>query len=61
LKSEIEDIRALLDVPPGVEPPRTKASCRVDTRHYSEIMGEEEKSIVARVCASEISHFGYVL
>ncbi len=59
LKSEVEDIRALLDLTPGVELPRTKASCRVDSRHYSEIMGEEEEEIVARVCSREISLFDY--
>lgn len=39
--------------------PLAKHSTRLDRRHYSLLMGHEEREKVARVYAREIAHFGY--
>lgn len=59
LDSELERIAALLNLPGKIELPRAKASVREDRRHYREVMGYEERSMVAQVCAREIAHFSY--
>jgi len=59
LDSELERIVTLLNVPEKIELPRARGTHREDRRHYREIMGQEERSIVARICAREIVHFGY--
>jgi hypothetical protein len=59
LDSELERIAALLNLPGKIELPRAKASVREDRRHYREVMGYAERSMVAQVCAREIAHFSY--
>jgi hypothetical protein len=59
LNSELERIAMLLNLPEEIQLPRAKGSAREDRRHYREIMGHEERSIVDRACAKEIAHFGY--
>jgi len=59
LHSELERIAMLLNLPEEIQLPRAKGQAREDRRHYREIMGHEERSIVAQVCAKEIAHFGY--
>jgi len=60
LDSELERIATLLDLPGEIELPKAKASARKDRRPYREVMGREERDIVAGICAREINHFGYV-
>ncbi len=60
LDSELERIATLLDLPGEIELPKAKASARKDRRPYREVMGREERDIVAGICAREIKHFGYV-
>jgi len=60
LDSELERIAERLDLPEKIELPRAKASTREDRRHYKEVMGREEREIVAWICAREIENFGYV-
>lgn len=59
LDSELERIAALLKLPEAIRLPRAKGTFREDRRHYRDIMGQEERSIIERVCAREIAHFGY--
>jgi hypothetical protein len=59
LYPELERIAAHLNLPKEVELPRAKGSFREDRRHYRDVMGQEERSIIAQVCAREIEHFGY--
>ncbi len=59
LNSELERITALLNLPGELKLPRAKGDIREDRRHYREVMGREERSIIERVCAREIAHFGY--
>jgi hypothetical protein len=59
LNSELERITALLNLPGKLELSRAKGHIREDRRHYREVMGREERSIIERVCAREIAHFGY--
>lgn len=59
LDSELERIATLLNLPKEINLPRAKGTSREDRRHYREVMGYEERSIVAQACAKEIAHFGY--
>src|SRR5215216_4002902 len=59
LDSELEGIAALLNLPEGIELPRAKVVHDKERRHYREVMGQEERSIVAQACAREIAYFGY--
>jgi hypothetical protein len=59
LNSELEQIADLLNLPEEIELPRIRGAHREDRRHYREIMGHEERDIVARICAREIALFGY--
>jgi hypothetical protein len=59
LDSELERIVALLNLPEKISLPRAKATFRKDRRHYRDVMGPEERSMIERVCAREIARFGY--
>jgi hypothetical protein len=59
MDSELERIAELLNLPEEITLPRAKGAVREDRRHYRDVMGHEERSIVERVCAREIAHFGY--
>lgn len=38
---------------------RTKSGFRPDGRHYSELLSEEDRDLIARICHREIKAFGY--
>ncbi len=59
LDSELERIAALLKLPEEIKLPRAKGTSREDKRPYRDIIGQEERNIIERVCAREIAHFGY--
>lgn len=59
MDSELERVAELLNLPEEIALPRTKGAVREDRRHYRDMMGHEERSIVERVCAREIAYFGY--
>jgi hypothetical protein len=59
IETELEAIRQALGLPNRIEIPHTKNYSRKDRRPYQEIMGQEEREIVAQVCAREIALFGY--
>ena len=60
LDSELERIAALLNLPEKkIRLPRAKATFRKDRRHYRDIMGPDERSMIEQVCSREISRFGY--
>ena len=59
LDSELEWIAALLKLPEEIRLPRAKGAFREDRRHYRDVMGREERSIIEQICAREIAHFGY--
>jgi hypothetical protein len=58
LNSELERIATLLKLPEGLRLPRAKGSFREDRRHYREMIGQEEMSIITWACARELDHFG---
>lgn len=60
LDSELECIAARLNLPEALELSRARGAHREDRRHYSEVMGQEERDIVAGICAREINNLGYV-
>jgi hypothetical protein len=59
LDSELERIATLLKLPEEIELPRARGEHRQDRRHYRDVMGHEEETIVAQICAREIAHLGY--
>jgi hypothetical protein len=59
MDSELKRIAALLNLPEEITLPRAKGAVREDRQHYRGVMGHEERSIVERACAREITHFGY--
>jgi hypothetical protein len=60
LEKELERIAKLLDLPEQkISLPRAKGTFREDRRHYRDIIGQEERSIIEQICAREIAHFGY--
>ncbi|MCA1658213.1 MAG: sulfotransferase family protein [Verrucomicrobiaceae bacterium] len=58
---EMLQIGQRLRLPESLELPdyRAKGQFRADKRHYRELMGEEERDVVAKACAKEIELFGY--
>lgn len=59
LDSELDKIRQILGLPDKIQLPHAKGSYRKDRKHYSEVMDEEEKKVVAQVCKREIVLFNY--
>jgi hypothetical protein len=59
LEAEMEAVRQALSLPSRLRLPYTKHTSRQDRRPYQEIMGPEERAIVARACAREIALLGY--
>jgi Sulfotransferase family len=60
LDTELERIAAVLNLPgKKIELPKAKGTSRTDRRHYKDVMGQEERNIVAQVCAREIQLFSY--
>jgi hypothetical protein len=59
LVQEIEALGASLGLPGAIELPHAKATSRPDRRPYQELMGPEERDIVARICRREIALLGY--
>jgi hypothetical protein len=59
LDAELQHIATRLGLPGAIALPRAKGSFRQDRRHYRDIIGEEERSIIERICGREIKHFGY--
>ena len=59
LERDLNAIGVELGFDGPVELPRTKTETRKDKRHYSEVLGPEERDIIARDFAFEIETFGY--
>jgi hypothetical protein len=59
LKDDLYDLWTSITDDPIVEIHRLKSGPRVDRRHYSEIMSDEDRELISDACASEIAHFGY--
>ncbi len=59
LDSELARLRERLELPHELRLPRAKGGIRKERAHYSTLMGEAERNLVAEVCAREISLFSY--
>lgn len=59
LEQELERIAEYLNLPDRIRLPRAKANYRKDRRHYRELLGQEERDVIAKAFAREIAHFGY--
>jgi hypothetical protein len=59
LKPELADVCRTLGLPTDLQLPRAKNYSRKDRRPYQDVMGPEERELVARACAREIALFGY--
>jgi hypothetical protein len=59
LPAELERFAARVGLPEVPSLPRAKGEFRSDRRHYSEILGPEERDQIARLFAAEIEAFGY--
>jgi hypothetical protein len=59
LEPELAEVCRTLGLPSDLQLPRAKNYSRQDRRPYQEIMGLEERELVARACAREIALFGY--
>ena len=59
LTEELEIIRLQLGIPEPLELPRAKASHRVDRRHYSELLDDDCRALIAVRFHREMQMFGY--
>jgi hypothetical protein len=59
LPAELERFAARVGLPEVPALPRAKGGFRADRRHYSQILGPEERDHIARIFAAEIAAFGY--
>ena len=59
LAEELEIIRRQLGIPEPLDLPLAKASHRVDRRHYSELLDDECRELIAARFHREIRMFGY--
>jgi len=59
LDDEMTCLQELLKLPEKPDLPRANASSRADRRHYSQVLTDEERELIAEVCAREIKLFGY--
>jgi hypothetical protein len=57
-----EDLKCVwkrLDLPSEPVLPKAKGGYRIDKRHYSELLDEEGRALIAVICGREIAEFGY--
>lgn len=59
LAEEIDHIARRLRLPADFAMPQAKGDTRKDKRGYAEVMGEQERAIVARICEREIALLDY--
>ena len=59
ISDELEEIRKRLGIPEKLELPHAKSKFRKDKRSYRDILGEEEKDIIAELFHDEIDLLGY--
>lgn len=61
LAEGLQNLTDALHFPEPVTMParRAKSGFRHDRRHYTEVLGDQERRLVDRVCAREIELFGY--
>ncbi|WP_026340456.1 sulfotransferase family 2 domain-containing protein [Thioalkalivibrio thiocyanoxidans] len=61
LSADLEALQSELDMDGDISLPtyRAKGGFRKDSRHYSEVLGPEDRAIIERVCHHEISVLGY--
>lgn len=59
LEEDLELVRQYLGLPEPLELPRAKSGVRKDKRHYSNILGEPERTRIAELFSREIELMGY--
>lgn len=61
LSDDLEDLKRQVGIEGDISLPerRAKSGFRPEGRHYSEILSEEDRDLIARVCRREIAAFGY--
>lgn len=61
LARDLEDLQREAGIKGDISLPkvRVKGDYRLDPRHYSEILDEEARKPISRVCRREIDAFGY--
>ncbi|MEI7035757.1 sulfotransferase family 2 domain-containing protein [Fulvimonas yonginensis] len=59
IAEELEEVRKVIGLPEPLELPRAKSKTRADNRSYREVLGEEERSWIARTFGEEMRLMGY--
>jgi len=59
LEEEISSLSEQLGLVEPIVLPRANAGWRTDRRPYREVLGEDEREVIARRCATEIALLGY--
>ena len=59
LEQDIARVPEWLGLPEPLDVPHANSSSRKDKRHYSQVLGPQERDLISRVCAREITSFGY--
>jgi hypothetical protein len=59
LQEDLAVVTQRLGIPGNLDLPRAKGGYRRDRRHYSEVLGPEDRVFLEQVCRREISAFGY--
>lgn len=59
LVGELGKIAERLRLPDKLELPQAKGTYRKDRQAYQQVIGNEEKDIIEKVCSREIAYFHY--
>ena len=59
LHAGLDSLRDKLGLPASFELPRAKSQYRKDKRSYRDVLGAQERDLIAEIFADEIANFGY--
>jgi hypothetical protein len=60
LQEDLVTVTRRLGIPGALELPRAKGGYRRDRRHYSELLGPDDRMFLEQVCNRELRAFGYM-
>ena len=59
LNRDLETIRLKIGLPEPLSLPALKNQSRTDKRHYSQVLSDNARGHIERICARELDYFSY--